>query len=159
MRATAVVLGSVAFLFTSVAVLAADLPNPDITPGATFKVTKAKVCTPGYAASVRRVTSATKTAVFQAYGLTGNHTDYCQNDDKLGCEVDDLISLELGGSNDIKNLWPEPYGGTTWNAHVKDKLENKLHALVCDGTLSLKDAQQEIASDWIASYRKRIGEP
>ena len=62
------------------------------------------------AKKVRNVTSAEKAAVFHSYDLAGNHTGYCQNDDKLGCEVDHLISLELGGSNDQANLWPEPYG-------------------------------------------------
>jgi hypothetical protein len=138
---------------------AADLPSPDLTPGAAFNVTKRQICTPGYASSVRKVSATTKRVVFQSYGLAGNHTAYCDDDDKLGCEADHLISLELGGSNDIANLWPEPYGGTVWNAHVKDKLENRLHALVCRGEVSLQDAQREIATDWIASYRQRFGEP
>jgi len=72
--------------------------------------------------------------------------------------VDHLISLELGGSNSIKNLWPEPYTGDL-NAHVKDKLENKLHSLVCNGDIDLKTAQQEIATDWVAAYIKYIGQP
>ena len=47
-------------------------------------------------------------------------------------EVDHLISLELGGSNAIRNLWPEPYAGR-WGARTKDVLENRLHDLVCEG--------------------------
>lgn len=43
-----------------------------------------------------------------------------------GCEVDHLISLELGGANAIENLWPQPFDGK-WNAHVKDRLELRLH--------------------------------
>jgi hypothetical protein len=54
------------------------------------------------------------------------------------------------------NLWPQPYGGTAWNAHVKDKLENLLHAKVCKKAITLKDAQDEISFDWIASYKARI---
>jgi hypothetical protein len=71
-------------------------------------------------------------------------------------EVDHLISLELGGSNDISNLWPQSYVTSPWNAHVKDKLENKLHALVCSGQLDLKTAQQEISHDWVAAYKKYL---
>ena len=49
-------------------------------------------------------------------------------------EVDHLVSLELGGSNAIGNLWPEPYAGR-WGARTKDVLENRLHELVCSGQL------------------------
>jgi len=38
-------------------------------------------------------------------------------------EVDYLITPELGGATDIRNLWP--YGDTVWNAHVKDQLEDR----------------------------------
>lgn len=93
--------------------------------------------------------------MYQSYGLAGNHTGYC--DTQQGCEVDHLISLELGGSNDQTNLWPQPYQGTPLNAHVKDQLENFLHAQTCAGNIALDQAQQEIATDWIASYKKRLG--
>jgi hypothetical protein len=71
-------------------------------------------------------------------------------------EVDHLIPLWIGGSNSIKNLWPESYR-TLWNARVKDRLEDRLHALAISGRLDLKTAQREIATDWIAAYKKYIG--
>ena len=64
--------------------------------------------------------------------------------------------LSIGGSNSIKNLWAESYR-TLWNARVKDRLEDRLHALVISGKLDLKTAQREIATDWIAAYKKYIG--
>ena len=81
-------------------------------------------------------------------------------DRKLGdYEYDHLIPLEIGGaSQDTKNLWPETHSGE-WNSNVKDKLENKLHQLVCDGQLDLTTAQQAIAENWIAAYLKYIGTP
>jgi hypothetical protein len=36
----------------------------------------------------------------------------------------------------------------------KDRLEDKLHELVCSGTLDLQTAQRAIASNWIAAYKK-----
>jgi hypothetical protein len=90
-----------------------------------------------------------------SYGLTGNHSGYCGS--KQGCEIDHLNSLELGGSNEQTNLWPEPYHGTDWNAHVKDQLENFLHTHGCSGDIALDQAQKEIATDWIASYKERFG--
>jgi hypothetical protein len=70
---------------------------------------------------------------------------------RVCCEVDHLISLELGGSNDIKNLWPEPYLPRP-GARQKDVLENWLHKQVCSGKMPLSDAQRMIATDWYAPY-------
>jgi hypothetical protein len=36
-------------------------------------------------------------------------------------------------------------------------LEDRLHALVISGKLDLETAQREIATDWIAAYKKYIG--
>ena len=113
-------------------------PDPSLTPGQSF---------PGVTAAVRR-------QAFANYGLSGNHTGYCSAEQ--GCELDHLVSLELGGSNDVSNLWPEPYDGP-WNAHIKDKLENRLHKLVCDGSISLPEAQRLEATDWIAAYKRFVG--
>lgn len=113
-------------------------PRADLTPGATFAdVTKEQVCVVGYSASVRAVSDETRDRVFAEYGLTGaNRGDF---------EVDHLISLELGGSNDIKNLWPEPLHDQGGNGAVdKDSIENQLHDLVCSGEVSLSDAQTAI---------------
>ena len=59
-----------------------------------------------------------------------------------------------GGSNAVKNLWPQSFQTQPWNAHVKDQLENTLHQLVCAGEVDLATAQHDIATDWIAAYRK-----
>ncbi|HTT63562.1 MAG TPA: hypothetical protein VMG35_17020, partial [Bryobacteraceae bacterium] len=68
-------------------------------------------------------------------------------------EVDYLVTPALGGADDIHNLWPESYSAE-WNAQVKDALEDRLRDLVCDGSLDLGKAQREIATDWIATYKK-----
>jgi hypothetical protein len=65
--------------------------------------------------------------------------------------------LELGGSNDITNLWPQSFITKPWNAHVKDTLENKLHELICSKKVPMKTAQQEIATNWIDAYHKYVG--
>jgi hypothetical protein len=73
-------------------------------------------------------------------------------------EEDHLISLELGGHpTDPANLWPEPWFGA-WNARDKDKLENRLHAMVCSGDILLRDAQRAIAADWVAAFKMYVGE-
>jgi hypothetical protein len=43
-----------------------------------------------------------------------------------------------------------------WNAHLKDRLEGKLHSLVCNRQLDLKTAQEAIASNWIEAYQKYV---
>ena len=62
----------------------------------------------------------------------------------------------MGGSNDIKNLWPQSYTTQPYNAYMKDKLENKLRKLICSGELDLAKAQKEIAADWILAYNKYV---
>lgn len=128
--------------------LVAHMPDFHLTPGKIRPdCDTEQCCTPGYTATVRHVTTATKKEVFKRYGIT---------DPRPGeYEIDHLISLELCGDNDIENLWPQPYQGE-WNAHMKDRLENKLHALVCAGAITLKEAREEISTDWVESYQKRI---
>jgi hypothetical protein len=60
-------------------------------------------------------------------------------------ELDHLVPLELGGSNDTTNLWVE--AGPLPNP--KDAVEDALNREVCDGTLSLRAAQREIAQNWL----------
>ena len=55
---------------------------------------------------------------------------------------------------DRQNLWPERYTSRTWNARVKDQLEEMLPRLVCEGSVELPAAQRDIATDWIAAYKK-----
>jgi hypothetical protein len=77
----------------------AVLPNPKFTPGDALPgATTADVCTPGWATEHRHVTEEMRARVYAEYGLPYG-----------GDEVDHLIPLELGGSNDFKNLWPQPY--------------------------------------------------
>ena len=135
---------------------AGDLPDPKLTPGDVLTMAPGEVCHPGYSKRIRKVPDGLKRRVFAEYSIPGNHEGACGVTEE-GCEVDHLISLELGGSNDIKNLWPEPYGSSKWNAHVKDRLENELHRRVCAGAMALEDAQAMIAKDWIAAYKAIFG--
>jgi hypothetical protein len=84
--------------------------------------------------------------VFEEYGIASA--------EPRAYEVDYLITPALGGADDIRNLWPQSYSSAVWNARVKDALEDRLHALVCQGSLDLVAAQHDISSDWIAAYRK-----
>jgi hypothetical protein len=96
---------------------------------------------------VTAVPASLRQVVFQEYGIANAHAD--------NYEIDYLITPGLGGVKDIHNLWPEPNASPVWNSHVKDALEERLHQLVCSGTLDLPTAQREIATDWIAAYGPR----
>ena len=137
---------------------AAELPTKALTPGVADKAVtqrniKSTICKPGYTKTVRNVPSSMKKRVYGRYGLTGNNTGYCMV--KEGCEIDHLIPLELGGNNNIENLWPQPYTGL-WNAHMKDALENTLNARVCSKKMTLVIAQQVISENWETAYSKYV---
>jgi hypothetical protein len=121
------------------------LPIPSLTPGAVLTTDLQKICQPGYPSTVRNVSAQEKAAVAAAYGYTGPSS---------GVEYDHLISLELGGSNDQTNLWPEPIA----EAKVKDRLEGYLHTQVCHGGMQLADVQARIAADWVKLWNE-VGRP
>lgn len=124
------------------------LPDRRLTPGAVLPVTARDITTPGYSKKVRNVPQSVKEQVYRNYSITHRG--------KGEYEVDHLVSLEIGGSNSIKNLWPESYLTQPWNAHVKDGLENRLHSMIAKGQIDMATAQREIATDWIAAYKKYV---
>ena len=125
------------------------LPDSACTPGAIFAdATTSQICQSGYASSVRNVPTSEKDQVYAEYGITSHYTGQY--------EVDHLVSLELGGSNDIANLWPE-LASPTPGFHQKDQVENYLHDQVCSGKIALHDAQVEIATNWLQVYQQMPG--
>jgi hypothetical protein len=123
-------------------------PRPTLTPGAVRPVGAAEVCGASVEddRKVLAIPASVREEVFREYGMSAARP---QN-----FEVDFLITPELGGSNDIQNLWPEPYRAPVWNAHVKDQLEDFLRDKVCKGEMDLSTAQHDIAADWILAYKK-----
>jgi hypothetical protein len=122
------------------------LPYRRLTPGAANSVSEEDLCQPGFSKWMRAVSEKTRLRVYREYQIPG-HT-------RGEFEVEHLIPLALGGSNDIANLVPESYQTQPWNAHVKDRLEKKLHDMVCAGEIDLQEAQKEIASNWIETYER-----
>jgi len=121
------------------------VPRSNLTPGAVLPLTRDQVCQVELANN-RPVPISTRHSVFKTYGISDS--------DARAYEVDYLITPALGGSDDIHNLWPQPYSSTVWNAHVKDQLEEHLRGLVCAGNVELATAQREISQDWIGAYKK-----
>jgi hypothetical protein len=128
-------------------------PNPDrrCSTGAYYKkLTKRVICSSTFrTGDYRNVPASRKHAVEEAYGLAP--TAYGST-----LEIDHIVSLELGGSNDIANLFPEQAAPGP-GYHVKDKLENKVHRLVCAGDMTLSSARHQIATNWQKLYKKVYG--
>ena len=147
--------------YAAVAPASAALPNPRLTPGAidprgTQSNLRETVCRRGgYTRSVRPPESYTeplKRRLIAEYGYTDRRMyDY---------ELDHLVPLSVGGApSDPRNLWPEPHhvlGG--WGSYAKDRLELRLHDMLCRGEISLAAAQQAFAGNWITAYQQYVGQ-
>ena len=119
-----------------VAVEPGVLPVRSLTPGATRRVQLDELCG-GRESGERPISPAVREAVLRDYRM--------EEVPAHEYELDYLITPELGGSGDRRNLWPERYRERVWNARVKDELEQLLPQLVCRGQLELATAQRDIA--------------
>ncbi|MQA29286.1 MAG: hypothetical protein GEU82_05515 [Luteitalea sp.] len=122
------------------------LPRADLTPGMARPVNLTDIC--GTGGRPQLIPVSLHERVFESYGA-----DFRRSAEY---ELDYLITPALGGTPDARNLWPQPFTGTAWNAYVKDELELRLHRLVCDGALDVGTAQLELASNWIAAYKRHF---
>jgi hypothetical protein len=124
-------------------------PNPNTTSGSVRIDGHDVNATCGHSKAHRGPMShARRDEILTEYGLPpGDHPDY---------EIDHLIPLCLGGSDDASNLWPEPRRSIEpkWNAEAKDRLERFMCDMVCIGQLDISTAQEAFAKDWIAAYQK-----
>ncbi len=124
--------------------------NPTLTPGDVIQnLPLDLLCMEGYTTTVRNVSKTTKKNVFELYNIS-----YPPKENTY--VIDHLIPLELGGSNSIKNLWPQSIEESSTSAKMKDKLENMLHTKVCEGSISLYEAQSIFSHDWLAWYEDHV---
>jgi hypothetical protein len=122
-----------------------NLPDKNLTGGSVRTGERDAAC--GHAKESRgRMNAVRRDQILSRYGLPpGTHPDY---------EIDHLIPLCLGGSDDPSNLWPQPRRSIeeTWNAEAKDRLERRMCSMVCGGEIDIAAAQEAFATDWIAAY-------
>ena len=128
------------------AILSAQKPNDLITPGATTKATDANVCAADFESSVKPVSNAERREALKRYG---------KDSSSYTGELDHLVPVSLGGSNEPDNLWPGPTN-TVYGSADKKALELKLHQVVCDKQISLKDAQKAFRKDWTAAFERYV---
>ncbi len=129
------------------------MPNRFLTPGAAVPVSREMVCAATEADESASVSPALAITVFNHYGI--------RNPQARAYEVDYLITPSLGGAQEVRNLWPQPYANGVWNSRVKDALEDRLRKMVCEGQMELEEAQGELARNWIEAYKRhfRTDEP
>ena len=128
------------------AMAAAQLPSSFQTPGNKGKASEAQVCAADFEASVKPIAKWQRDQALERYGR--------RPEDFTG-ELDHLIPLSLGGTNDPDNLWPLPANKDIGPTQKKE-LELKLHERVCAKTLKLKDAQDAIKKDWVKAYNEYV---
>jgi hypothetical protein len=125
---------------------AEPVPDSTLTPGATRTAEREEICPVRPVDGFYPIPATLAYRVFEKYGI--------RDPQPRTYEVDYLITPALGGADDIRNLWPQPYATGEWNAHIKDALEDHLHEQVCAEKLDLETAQRDIAANWIAAYQK-----
>jgi hypothetical protein len=131
-----------------------SLPDRRCSPGAYYnRLTKAVICSAHFhTRRIHRPPWSEKYTVEREYGLPAGLF-------KRALEIDHIVPLRLGGSNDIANLFPEEYAFANHAPGyvAKDRLDTKLRALVCAGRIRLRVAQRRIAADWETLYREVFG--
>jgi Putative zinc-finger len=139
--------GVIAVIFVTNVSAEGPKPKARLTPGETRPITITEACRDPQAEVITEdIPEDIRRKVFSAYGIRANWDDF---------EVDYLITPDLGGVQSVRNIWPQPYA-TKWNARTKNKLEQRLHDLVCEGKIDLATAQHDIAADWIGAYKKYV---
>jgi hypothetical protein len=139
------------------------LPDASCTPGDILpELTADTICSPSFRTSDVRDTVTSpgeKRWVYEMYGVPHPANNRGRNQ---VCEIDHLVSLELGGADTMANLWPQCSPGYAgWQEagfRDKDRFENYLRRQVCSGRLPLAEAQFQIATDWL-HYWQAAGKP
>jgi hypothetical protein len=108
-------------------------PNLNETPGLVRPLSRAAICSTKWGLDRRHVSDSKKKRIAKAYGVRWA--------DRGRYEFDHLVPRELGGSDDQRNIWPQPLAEAR---QLKDPRENALRRAVCAGTITLTAAQAEM---------------
>jgi hypothetical protein len=130
---------SYVFVVVLVATLnSGTLPNSKFTPGETVNAMLSWVC--NHFLDSLPPSKSNMIKAYSNYNINVNDSNY---------KLNYLIPISLGGANTVKNMWPIPIN--EW--FEKNKIENDIFYNVCNGKLSLKEAQILLAKDW-TSWQK-----
>jgi hypothetical protein len=115
------------------------LPDTRLTPG---KVAKRP-------ADTRGVPASTEEEVFARYRIPLERRSFY--------EIDHLIPRELGGADDIRNLWPQRLSARPYGPRRKRLLTQRLIEMIAAKQITLAEAQREMSEDWISAFVAHIG--
>lgn len=115
--------------------------NADVTE----ETIRQTICVPGYTKAIRPSSSYTNGVKKKLLREAG------RDESRMSAyELDHIVPLALGGNpRNLTNLALQPWAGSH-GAWRKDSLEIRLRELVCQGDITLTDAQYCIAEDWEA---------
>jgi hypothetical protein len=135
------------------------IPDPKCTPGAINPTVTLAVLQGGkFKTGCERNRASSVAGKNKTYGeYDVPHPDNNRGQNQV-CELDHLVSLELGGADTVDNIWPQcgPDHETLARRYfkIKDSVENYLAVQVRDGNIDLQTAQRGIAKDWTAYISK-----
>ena len=134
--------------------LLANAVMPLMNDGVPFSAIRTRdvtdICTTK-TSTIRNVPEVVKKEVYRRAGVTYGDRTLCSK----GYEVDHIISLQLGGTNDMSNLQLQAYctkvelsptfpNTVKYDARAKDAKETSLHADICHGRITPKAAQEQM---------------
>ncbi len=137
------------------------VPDRSLTPGAIDPCYHAKeICCKGCTTTGRRNTTTSEKDTdlseyvnqIAAYKNPNGVLNVDHKDGEPNHEIDHLISLEIGGADDIHNLWPQPFQSTIAGATDKDKIENHSKAEMC----AILESKGELAADSYQAMIQRV---
>jgi hypothetical protein len=115
------------------------LPNPKLTPGRVAQSDKDR----------GGVTVEMEQKVFARYRLPWSS--------RPAFKIDHLIPLELGGADTIDNLWPQSLRARPYGWERKELLTEVLLQRIARKQITLEQAQEQIAYDWIDAFIDHLG--
>ena len=145
------------------------IPDPNCSPGAinptiTLKILKTK----GFTTKCLRNLATSPREKAKTYGWYNIERPTNNSGKTMICELDHIISLQLGGADTLDNLWPQcgPSRRVALGKRhfkLKDDVENYLAAQIKAGKIDLRTAQRGIAEDWTqfldAAIARKLGRP
>jgi hypothetical protein len=142
------------------------LPDSSLTPGlARTDISLDEICSTPWGQDARSVTAAMKRAVIASYNFNPKVCPFTKVKGKRvrRAEIDHLIPRDLGGADEIENLWPQCYEPVNKDkskqadgANKKDRLEKELNKRLCAAPSFglLMHYRHGMQTNWISLYHE-----
>jgi hypothetical protein len=125
--------------FLSLSYACPPIPDASISPGHMCTLKDKDYKELRYAEKIpyckRNVSNSLKTKIYRTYKI--------EEKDRKNYTIDHIIPLSIGGSNDIKNLWPEHY----LVKNTRKNLEYKLYLDLKNNKINQKEAVRIILKE------------